>query len=171
MSTYLACFIISDFVSTSKMAKGLNGREFPISVYTTRLQSKQKRDFAVDIGVKAIEYYINLFKIDYPLPKLGKYATIIYEKRLIEIKLNIYVYITFFIYCADMAGIPDFISGAMENWGLVTYRETRLLYDDCSNSIYDKRDVINVICHELAHMWFGNLGKYFIPINCGLMKT
>jgi len=98
MSTYLACFIISDFVSTSKMAKGLNGREFPISVYTTRLQSKQKRNFAVDIGVKAIEYYINLFKIDYPLPKLGKYATIIYEKRFIEIKLNIYVHITLLIY-------------------------------------------------------------------------
>ncbi|KAG5331089.1 AMPE aminopeptidase, partial [Acromyrmex charruanus] len=127
MSTYLACFIISDFVGTSRMANGLNDRKFPLTVYTTRLQSKEKRDFALDIGVKAIEYYINLFKIDYPLPKL------------------------------DMAGIPDFISGAMENWGLVTYRETRMLYDDSSNSIYDKRDVINVICHELAHMWFGNL--------------
>ncbi|KYN43680.1 Glutamyl aminopeptidase [Trachymyrmex septentrionalis] len=127
MSTYLACFIISDFVGTSRMANGLNNRKFPITVYTTRLQSKEKRDFALNIGVKAVEYYINLFKIDYPLPKL------------------------------DMAGIPDFISGAMENWGLVTYRETRMLYDNNSNSIYDKRDVINVICHELAHMWFGNL--------------
>lgn len=75
MSTYLACFIINDFVSTSKMAKGLNGREFPVSVYTTKIQPKEKRIFAVDIGVKAIEYFINLFKIDYPLPKLGKYAT------------------------------------------------------------------------------------------------
>lgn len=127
MSTYLACFIVSDFVSTSKMAKGLNNREFPVSVYTTRVQPKEKRIFPVDIGVKAIEYYINLFKIDYPLPKL------------------------------DMVGIPDFIAGAMENWGLVTYRETRILYDDTHNSIYDKRDVVNVICHELAHMWFGNL--------------
>ncbi|KYQ54762.1 Glutamyl aminopeptidase [Trachymyrmex zeteki] len=127
MSTYLVAFVISDFIGTSKMAKGLNGREFPVSVYTTRLQSKEKRDFAVDIGVKAIEYFINLFKIDYPLPKL------------------------------DMVGIPDFKFGAMENWGIVTYRETRLIYDDRSNSIYDKRAVIIVICHELAHMWFGNL--------------
>ncbi|XP_039305281.1 glutamyl aminopeptidase-like isoform X2 [Solenopsis invicta] len=127
MSTYLACFIIHDFIGTTKMAKGLNGQEFPISIYTTRLQSQARRDFAVNIGVKAIEYYINLFNIDYPLPKL------------------------------DMAGIPDFVSGAMENWGLVTYRETRILYDDHNNSIYDKRDVVNVICHELAHMWFGNL--------------
>ncbi|XP_011878875.1 PREDICTED: glutamyl aminopeptidase-like isoform X2 [Vollenhovia emeryi] len=126
MSTYLACFIISDFVSTSKMAKGLNGEQFPVSVYTTKIQPEEKRIFAVDIGVKAIEYYINLFKINYPLPKL------------------------------DMAGIPDFMSGAMENWGLVTYRESRILYDEYENSIYDKRDVVNVICHELAHMWFGN---------------
>ncbi|XP_036146513.1 glutamyl aminopeptidase-like isoform X2 [Monomorium pharaonis] len=127
MSTYLACFIIHDFIGTTKTAKGLNGKEFPISIYTTRLQSQERRDFAVDIGVKAIEYYINLFQINYPLPKL------------------------------DMAGIPDFVSGAMENWGLVTFRETRILYDDRNNSIYDKRDVVNVICHELAHMWFGNL--------------
>lgn len=72
-----------------------------------------------------------------------------------------------FIYCVDMIAIPDFMSGAMENWGLVTYRETRLLYKDGENSIKDKREVVNVICHELAHMWFGNLGKYFISINWG----
>lgn len=66
------------------MANGLNGRQFPVGVYTTRLQPKAKRDFAVDIGVKAIEYYINLFNLDYPLPKLGKYATKIYEKGFIN---------------------------------------------------------------------------------------
>ncbi|XP_011637436.2 LOW QUALITY PROTEIN: glutamyl aminopeptidase-like [Pogonomyrmex barbatus] len=126
MSTYLACFIVSDFIGTSQMAKGLNNREFPVTVYSTRLQKKET-NFALEVGVKAIEYYINLFKIDYPLPKL------------------------------DMAAIPDFVSGAMENWGLITYRETRILYDDRNSSIHDKRDVVNVICHELAHMWFGNL--------------
>lgn len=58
-----------------------------------------------------------------------------------------------------MAAIPDFVSGAMENWGLITYRETRLLYDNLTNSISDKRNVAITVCHELAHMWFGNLGK------------
>lgn len=72
MSTYLACFIVSDFVAVTKLAKGLNNREFPVSVYTSRLQSDEKKHFALEIGVKAIEYYINLFRIDYPLPKLGK---------------------------------------------------------------------------------------------------
>jgi len=63
-----------------------------------------------------------------------------------------------------MVAIPDFVSGAMENWGIVTFRETRLLYDDRNNSVIDKRNVVNVICHELAHMWFGNLGKYLQSI-------
>jgi glutamyl aminopeptidase len=72
MSTYLVCFIVSDFVGISKMAKGLNNREFPVNVYTTKLQPNEKKSFALDVGVKAIEYYINLFGIDYPLPKLGK---------------------------------------------------------------------------------------------------
>lgn len=59
-----------------------------------------------------------------------------------------------------MAAIPDFVSGAMENWGLVTYREARLLYNNVTSSTATKRDIVNVICHEFAHMWFGNLGTY-----------
>ncbi|KAK2575060.1 hypothetical protein KPH14_008800 [Odynerus spinipes] len=126
MSTYLSCFIVSDFVAVTKKAKGLNGREFPVSVYTTRAQ-REKGSFALDIGVDIIEYYINLFRIDYPLPKL------------------------------DMAAIPDFASGAMENWGLVTYREARLLYDNKTSSTRNMHDIVTVISHEFAHMWFGNL--------------
>ncbi|XP_043478871.1 glutamyl aminopeptidase-like isoform X1 [Leptopilina heterotoma] len=126
MSTYLSCFIVSDFVALSEKAKRLDGTTFPISVYTTKA-NKEKGAFALDIGVKIIEYYINLFKVDYPLPKM------------------------------DMAAIPDFVSGAMENWGLVTYREARLLVDDKISSSANKEGVVSVIAHEFAHMWFGNL--------------
>ncbi|XP_046824209.1 glutamyl aminopeptidase-like [Vespa crabro] len=126
MSTYLSCFIISDFVAVTKKAKGFDGREFPISVYTTRAQ-REKGSFALKIGVDIIEYYINLFRIDYPLPKL------------------------------DMIAIPDFVSGAMENWGIVTYREARLLYDNQTSSTREMHDIVTVISHEFAHMWFGNL--------------
>ena len=59
----------------------------------------------------------------------------------------------------DMIAIPDFISGAMEHWGLITYRETNLLYDDLESSSYNKQRVAAVVSHELAHMWFGNLGE------------
>lgn len=56
-----------------------------------------------------------------------------------------------------MAAIPDFVSGAMEHWGLVTYRETALLYDEALSSTSNTQRVAKVIAHEFAHMWFGNL--------------
>ncbi|KAJ8956780.1 hypothetical protein NQ314_006655 [Rhamnusium bicolor] len=64
----------------------------------------------------------------------------------------------------DMVAIPDFVSGAMEHWGLVTYRETALLYTETTHSTSNKQRVASVIAHELAHSWFGNLGNflYFI---------
>ena len=52
---------------------------------------------------------------------------------------------------------PAFVSGAMENWGLVTYRETALLIDPAHSSSAAKQWVALVVGHELAHQWFGNL--------------
>ncbi|NXD31046.1 AMPN Aminopeptidase, partial [Spelaeornis formosus] len=58
---------------------------------------------------------------------------------------------------SDQVGLPDFNAGAMENWGLVTYRENSLLFDEAYSSIGNKERVVTVIAHELAHQWFGNL--------------
>uniref|UniRef100_A0A672FEN1 Aminopeptidase n=1 Tax=Salarias fasciatus TaxID=181472 RepID=A0A672FEN1_SALFA len=58
---------------------------------------------------------------------------------------------------SDQIALPDFSNGAMENWGLVTYRETALLFDPVLSSTGNKERVTTVISHELAHMWFGNL--------------
>ncbi|KAM9861189.1 aminopeptidase Ey-like [Aulostomus maculatus] len=58
---------------------------------------------------------------------------------------------------SDQIALPDFSAGAMENWGLITYRETALLYNSAVSSNGDKEWVARVISHELAHMWFGNL--------------
>ncbi|XP_029766638.1 aminopeptidase N [Terrapene carolina triunguis] len=57
----------------------------------------------------------------------------------------------------DQVALPDFNAGAMENWGLVTYRENSLLYDPLFSSVGNKERVVTVIAHELAHQWFGNL--------------
>uniref|UniRef100_A0A3Q0RHY1 Aminopeptidase n=1 Tax=Amphilophus citrinellus TaxID=61819 RepID=A0A3Q0RHY1_AMPCI len=58
---------------------------------------------------------------------------------------------------SDQIALPDFSAGAMENWGLITYRETALLYNPTVSSNGDKERVATIISHELAHMWFGNL--------------
>uniref|UniRef100_A0A1B0AGQ9 Aminopeptidase n=1 Tax=Glossina pallidipes TaxID=7398 RepID=A0A1B0AGQ9_GLOPL len=127
MSTYLACFIVSDFdhKSVSIETNGI-GTDFEMRVFATPEQV-DKIQFALEVGKVVIEYYINYFQIEYPLPKL------------------------------DMAAIPDFVSGAMEHWGLVTYRETALLYDEMVSSTENKQRIASVIAHEFAHMWFGNL--------------
>ncbi|GFO47453.1 aminopeptidase n [Plakobranchus ocellatus] len=82
---------------------------------------------ALDVGVQLLTKYEDFFSIRYPLPK------------------------------QDMIAIPDYDAGAMENWGLITYRETAMLYEPSVSDEYDKEYVAIVVAHELAHMWFGDL--------------
>ncbi|NWR78066.1 ERAP1 aminopeptidase, partial [Centropus unirufus] len=99
-----------------------------ISVYTAPDKIDQA-GYALDAAVKLLDFYEEYFSIPYPLPKQGKY----------------------------LAAIPDFQTGAMENWGLTTYRESALLYDPKRSSASSKLWITMVIAHELAHQWFGNL--------------
>ncbi|XP_062985642.1 leucyl-cystinyl aminopeptidase [Elgaria multicarinata webbii] len=89
-------------------------------------QKSGQTEYALDTAVKLLEFYQKYFKIRYPLQKL------------------------------DLVALPDFQAGAMENWGLITFRETTLLHDKTSSAM-DKKRVTTVIAHELAHQWFGNL--------------
>lgn len=57
----------------------------------------------------------------------------------------------------DMTALPDFVSGAMENWGVLTYKERNLLYLDGESTLPTKQSITNVIAHEIAHQWFGNM--------------
>lgn len=86
-----------------------------------------KGKFALDLCKKLVLSYENYFGIKYPLPKL------------------------------DLIAVPDFASGAMENWGAITFRETILLYDAKTSSTQTKQYIAEVVSHELAHQWFGNL--------------
>ncbi|XP_058886756.1 endoplasmic reticulum aminopeptidase 1-like [Acipenser ruthenus] len=122
MSTYLVAFIVSDFVSVSKMSD--NGVK--ISVYAVPEKIDQAH-FALEAAAKLLDFYEDYFKIPYPLPK------------------------------QDLAAIPDFQSGAMENWGLTTYRESALLFNPKTSSASEKLGITMIIAHELAHQWFGNL--------------
>ncbi|KAH8232214.1 hypothetical protein KR032_002212 [Drosophila birchii] len=84
-------------------------------------------DYAAEFGPKVLQYYEELFGIKFPLPKM------------------------------DQIAVPDFAAGAMENWGLVTYRETSLLFSPEHSALDDKQFTAKIVAHELAHQWFGNL--------------
>lgn len=89
--------------------------------------NKRKAKLSLELTKKFLSEYEKYFGIKYPLPKL------------------------------DMLAIPDFAAGAMENWGAITFRETILLYDPKTSSTRTKQFIAEVISHELAHQWFGNL--------------
>uniref|UniRef100_A0AAR2IPJ4 Aminopeptidase n=1 Tax=Pygocentrus nattereri TaxID=42514 RepID=A0AAR2IPJ4_PYGNA len=84
-------------------------------------------EYALNITGPMLKFFEEYYNSSYPLPK------------------------------SDQIALPDFNAGAMENWGLITYRETALLYDPAVSSNGNKERIATIISHELAHMWFGNL--------------
>ena len=98
-----------------------------VGVFATKAHKAKELDFALDIAKRAIEFYEEFYQTKYPLPHSWQ------------------------------LGLPDFSAGAMENWGLVTYRESALLLDPDNTSLEQKKYVATVVTHELAHQWFGDL--------------
>ncbi|PID31235.1 aminopeptidase [Candidatus Saccharibacteria bacterium] len=98
-----------------------------VNVWATPAQPAENLDFALEVATQTLDFYEQYFDTPYPLPK------------------------------CDHVALPDFSSGAMENWGLITYRETALLADPATSGPSTKHLIATVIAHELAHQWFGNL--------------
>lgn len=99
----------------------------PIRVYAPDSEDIEHGRFSLDLAAKTLAFYEKTFGIDFPLPKM------------------------------DQVAIPDFSAGAMENWGLVTYRVVDLMLDEKESGVNTKIRVAEVVQHELAHQWFGNL--------------
>lgn len=97
-----------------------------VASYAALNQPKETLVFANDTAAKALDFYDEKFGVKYPLPKL------------------------------DQVALPDFEAGAMENWGLVTYRESCLLADETA-TLETKQSVAITVTHELSHQWFGDL--------------
>jgi len=93
----------------------------------TQISQTIQVEFALDVATGALNFYQEFFGVDYPLPKM------------------------------DLVAVPDFYIGAMENWGLLTFRETALMYHPVASTISRKQYVAILVCHEIAHQWFGNL--------------
>lgn len=98
-----------------------------IGVFSTKAHQPKELDFSLDIAKRAIEFYEDFYQTPYPLPQSYQLA------------------------------LPDFSAGAMENLGLVTYREAYMLLDPDNTTLNQKRLIATVITHELAHQWFGDL--------------
>ncbi|KAJ5072556.1 puromycin-sensitive aminopeptidase-related [Anaeramoeba ignava] len=122
MSSYLFAIVVGefDFIESKTPTN-----KIPVRVYTP-LGKQNQGTFALDVCVRALDFYEKYFGIDYVLPKM------------------------------DLVAIPDFSAGAMENWGLITYREIALLTDENSSQLR-MQAVARTIAHELVHQWFGNL--------------
>ncbi|KYK56145.1 aminopeptidase [Drechmeria coniospora] len=127
MSTYLLAWAVGDFEYVEAHTdRRYNGKQLPVRVYTTRGLKEQGR-WALEHAPKIIDFFSEIFDIDYPLPK------------------------------SDLLAVHEFTHGAMENWGLVTYRTTQVLFDEATSDARFKNSVAYVVAHELAHQWFGNL--------------
>src|SRR2546429_397382 len=71
--------------------------------------------------------------------------------------LNEYYGVPYPLEKLDHIALQDFAAGAMENWGAITYRERILLFDPATSSAQTRQNIVDVIAHETAHMWFGDL--------------
>ncbi len=97
-----------------------------ITAYAGIHQKVSDLQYAAQFAADVLDFYDDCFKTPFPLPKM------------------------------DLLALPDFEAGAMENWGLVTFREIAMIANE-NSSIDQKQYVAIVIAHELAHMWFGDL--------------
>ncbi|SLM36209.1 aminopeptidase [Lasallia pustulata] len=99
----------------------------PVRVFATPDKNIEHGRFSLELAARTLGFYEKTFDSKFPLPKM------------------------------DMVAIPDFSAGAMENWGLITYRVVDLMFDEKNSGASTKERIAEVVQHELAHQWFGNL--------------
>lgn len=122
----MSTYLLAFCVGEFKKYTQKNKHGVEVTTYCAMNQSEEMLIFPTQVAGRALDFYDELFGVKYPLQKLEQIA------------------------------IPDFEAGAMENWGLVTYRESCLLANEFS-ALDQKEHVALVIAHELSHQWFGNL--------------
>jgi aminopeptidase N len=123
----MSTYLLAWVVGELHAVTGKTNNDVEVSIWATPLQPEESLTFALDSAIRSIEFYEEYFDTPYPLPK------------------------------SDHVALPDFSSGAMENWGLITYREVALLANPKTTSISSRQYIASVVAHELAHQWFGNL--------------
>ncbi|XP_044046036.1 aminopeptidase N-like [Siniperca chuatsi] len=124
----MSTYLLAFIVSDFVNIQSTQSNSLLVRIWARRKAINDRQgDYALNITGPIFQFYEHYYNATYPLSK------------------------------SDQIALPDFHAGAMENWGLVTYRETALLFDPIISSTGNKERVTTVISHELAHMWFGNL--------------
>ncbi|CAD6194781.1 unnamed protein product [Caenorhabditis auriculariae] len=127
MSTYLLAVAVLDGFDYVKRTTRNTAETVEVRLYAPKDVIKGQSSFGLDTAIRALEFFEKYFNISYPLEKI------------------------------DLLALDDFSEGAMENWGLVTFRDSALLHDELKSSVLAKEHIALIICHEIAHQWFGNL--------------
>ena len=122
----MSTYLLAICIGKFNRVSGTNQHGIEVTTYGVLNQPTECLEFSNQIAMGSLDFYDQLFEVPYPLPKL------------------------------DQVAIPDFDAGAMENWGLVTYRESCLLADQNTPQT-TKEYIATVVTHELSHQWFGNL--------------
>lgn len=124
----MSTYLLAYIVSEFKNISSVSANGVQIGIWARPSAIDEGQgDYALNVTGPILNFFAQHYNTSYPLPK------------------------------SDQIALPDFNAGAMENWGLVTYRESSLVFDSQSSSISNKERVVTVIAHELAHQWFGNL--------------
>ena len=125
-SPRMSTYLLAFVIGKFNSKSVVNEHGVTITTYAALNQEPESVDFANEVAAKSLEFYDDNFGVPYPLKKL------------------------------DQVALPDFEAGAMENWGLVTYRESMLLVPK-SATLSTKKSVALTVAHELSHQWFGDL--------------
>ncbi|KAG0273555.1 hypothetical protein BGZ95_010635 [Linnemannia exigua] len=126
MATYLLAWMIGDLEYIEAYTSGDFSGEQVCCRLYAPIGLATHGQYSLDLAVKSVEYFSRLFDIPYPLPKL------------------------------DLVAVPDFSPGAMENWGLITFRTHAVLLDEHATNDR-QREIAATVFHEISHQWFGNL--------------
>ena len=126
-SPKMSCYLLAFVCGQLHSVEAKSKNGTIIKSWASIAQPKDHLEFANLEAVKVLDFFTDYFKTPFPLKKL------------------------------DNVALPDFESGAMENWGLITYRESALLADSVNRSIFTEQYVASVVAHEISHQWFGNL--------------
>jgi puromycin-sensitive aminopeptidase len=128
MSTYLVAMVVGPLEATEPVMVPRLGGGDDIPLRIIHVPGKgHLTDFGLDVGAHALRWYQDYYGIAYPTEK------------------------------CDMLALPDFAAGAMENLGCITYRESLLLADASTATQFELQTLADVVTHEMAHMWFGDL--------------